>query len=64
MTNADKIRTMTDEQLAAMCAGHTYYQESAWSQPTYGGPNGDVYYTNQEAVDAWVKWLKRPAEEG
>lgn len=63
ITNADKIRAMTDAQLAAMCAGHTGYQESAWSPVTYGGPDGGMYYTNKEAVDAWLKWLKQPAEE-
>lgn len=64
MTNADKIRAMTDEQLAAMCAGHSYIQDSAWDgMGAYNGPNGDVFSTNQEAVDAWLKWLKQPTEE-
>lgn len=63
MTNADKIRAMSDEQLAAVCAEHTYYQESAWSQPTYGGAYGDMCYTKQEAVDSWLEWLKLPMQE-
>lgn len=63
-TNADNIRAMTDEQLAAMCAGQTYYQNDVWGKVgAYIGPDGEIYVTNERAVRAWLKWLKQPAEE-
>lgn len=51
MTNADKIRAMTDEQLAAMIVGYAY------PDGVYYGPDGTVYNTNKEAIDAWREWL-------
>lgn len=56
-TNADKIRTKTDEQLAAMIVGYAYPDGG------YFGPDGTVYADNKMAVDAWVDWLKQPAKE-
>ena len=47
-TNADRIRSMTDEELA----------EWVWSAESSGrayGPRGK---------NAWLKWLKSPVEEG
>ncbi len=56
MTNADKIRAMTDEQLAVMCAGYIRIFG-------YIGPDmTTIYATNEDAADAWLEWLKRPAE--
>ena len=48
ITNADRIRQMTDEELA----------EWVWGAESSGrayGPRGK---------NAWLKWLKAPAEEG
>lgn len=54
-TNADRIRAMTDEELAEMCAG--------------GCPNGDrlncgKYYLHggRDCFNCWLDWLKSPAE--
>lgn len=55
MTNADRIRAMTDEQLAAMIVGHTF--GTVWRDCVYYGPDGTVYGDNKEAVDAWTEWL-------
>lgn len=56
-TNADRIRGMTDEELAETYAG--------------GCPNGDrlncgKYYLHggRDCFNCWLNWLKAPVEEG
>lgn len=55
MTNADRIRSMTDEELAKMLP-----TKSMWNCPpdikTRGGCPG-------ECVPCWLNWLKQEEEE-
>ena len=62
-TNADRIRSMTDEELAELLVGQTYYRESAWSEPSYLNfltGRSDAY---KDAVSGTKEWLQQPAEE-
>lgn len=49
MTNADKIRQMTDEELAE------------WLIPKTESHGFDSY---EEMVNSWIKWLKEEVEDG
>ncbi len=54
ITNGDRIRQMTDEELA----------ERIW--PKFGCPAGKNHITCGyvgECKDCWMEWLKQPAEE-
>lgn len=54
MTNADRIRSMSDEELA----------ERIW--PKFGCPEGKNHVTCGyvgECKDCWIGWLQQPAEE-
>lgn len=52
MTNADRIRAMNDEELAAAFADAVYY-----------GVTSKKCNDRSEAIDAWIDWLKQPAKE-
>lgn len=54
LSNADRIRAMSDEELA----------ERIW--PKFGCPNEKNYVTCvyvSECKDCWMEWLQQPAEE-
>lgn len=60
-TNADRIRAMSDEELAKVCVKEF---------PMYLWPSGvrTIYFdmdnhNKNNAVKAWLKWLQQPAEE-
>ena len=53
MTNGDKIRQMTDDELAAYLIAYNDY-----TGEYYGG--GRTFYTREEAVNAEIEWLKQP----
>ena len=66
-TNADKIRSMTDEELAEMLL---MYEGTKKQITIYGdrefafyGPNGIHSGTREYALQLWIEWLKHPAEE-
>lgn len=59
-TNADRIRAMTDEELAAFLTDQTEYHESAFSAVTWADPYGNSYRTKQDAIDKWIGWLQQP----
>lgn len=61
-TNADRIRAMTDEELAKWLVSKTFYQESAWSEPSYLNFLTKRDDTESRAVDGTLKWLQQPAE--
>ena len=48
-TNADRIRSMTDEELAEWMVHKT---------------EGNGFKGYEQSVLAWLKWLKSPAEKG
>lgn len=61
-TNADRIRAMSDEELAAWLVQKTVYQESAWSEPSYLNFLTSRDDTKENAINGTVEWLKQPAE--
>ena len=61
-TNADRIRAMSDEELAKWLVEKTMYQESAWSEPSYLNFLTETDDTMESAIKGTVKWLKQPAE--
>lgn len=56
---ADKIRAMTDEDLAHFLHGFCENQEHCYFCPLYDKACGGVDSTAEQ----WLDWLKRPAEE-
>ena len=55
-TNADRIRAMSDEELAEQLI---QYRDDWADYCTHKG----CYATQKEAVEAETEWLKQPAEE-
>ena len=62
-TNADRIRAMSDGELAKWLVSKTFYRESAWSEPTYLNFLTGRDDTESRAVDGTLEWLQQPAEE-
>ena len=62
-TNADRIRAMSDEELAKWLVKKTKYQESAWSAPSYLNFLTESDDTMESAIKGTTEWLKQPAEE-
>lgn len=63
-TNADRIRAMSDEELAVWLVKKTVYQESAFSCPSYLNFLTELDDTKESAIKGTVEWLQQPAEEG
>ena len=61
--NADRIRAMSDEELAKWLVKKTKYQESAWSAPSYLNFLTESDDTMESAIKGTTEWLKQPAEE-
>ena len=57
MTNADRVRVMSDEELANQLIEY----RDDWGD--YIAPNCEFYDTYEEAKVATIKRLKQPAEE-
>ena len=53
MTNADRIRAMSDEELAELIDRET---DSC-------APTGDCEKMSRDCKDCWLEWLQQPAEE-
>ena len=51
MTNADRIRAMSDEELAAILCG------DGWNCPPCECKNED------DCLDCWLEWLEQEAQE-
>lgn len=62
-TKADRIRAMSDEELARKFVDTAYYYDWQKDEDYYYFPNGTTK-TNYKpkAVEAWLEWLKQPAE--
>ena len=54
MTNADKIRAMTDDELADLII----------REIGYCAPTGDCEKSSNDCRACWLDWLKQSAEEG
>lgn len=62
-THADRIRSMTDEELAEWLVGKTFYRESAWSEPSYLNFLTGRSEAYKDAVSGTKEWLQQPEEE-
>ena len=60
MTNADRIRSMDDEQLAAFLL---FFIPTTFDKAMYTGVSGKYDNTSEEAYESNLKWLQQPAEE-
>lgn len=60
-TNADRIRAMSDEELARWVVEKTVYQESAFSPPSYLNFLTGLDDTKESAIKGTVDWLRQPA---
>ena len=67
ITNADRIRAMSDEELAQemifFCPTDTVFRGTeTYEKPHYTGLDGRYYTTSEELNAANLEWLKQPAE--
>lgn len=63
-TNADRIRAMSDEELAEWLVKKTAYQESAFSSPSYLNFLTELDDTKESAIKGTIEWLKQPVRDG
>lgn len=63
ITNADRIRNMSDEELARKFVNAAYRYDWKQDEDYWYFPNGTTK-TNYKpkAVEAWLGWLKQPAK--
>ena len=61
-TNADRIRAMSDEELARKLVNASYRYDWKQDEDYWYFPNGTTK-TNYKpkAIEAWLEWLKQPA---
>ena len=66
MTNADRIRAMSDEDLAEFLTyiNPTNCQECAFSHGWSCQPDRDDYSDFEKCEEGRKRWLQQPAEEG
>ena len=64
ITNADRIRAMSDEELARKLVNTSYRYDWKQDEDYWYFPNGTTK-TNYKpkAAEAWLEWLKHPAEQ-
>lgn len=64
MNNADRIRSMDDEELAEFLTGinPTNCQDCAFSHGWRCKPDRDDYYGFEKCKEGRKRWLQRPAE--
>ena len=62
-TNADRIRAMSDEELARKLVNASYRYDWKQDEDYWYFPNGTTK-TNYKpkAIEAWLEWLKQPVE--
>ena len=58
-TNADRIRAMSDEELAKV-----FDRASSCPPGEVEARGGDCYRPRYECRDCWLEWLKREADSG
>lgn len=59
-SNADRIRGMTDEELATLLL---FFVPTTFERAMYTGISGKYTRTSEETVENNLEWLKQPAEE-
>lgn len=67
MTNADRIRAMSDEALAIALVKYEATEKRltrfGGHEHIFYGPNGEICGSKLEAVAMWAEWLRQPAKE-
>lgn len=67
ITNADRIRAMSDEALAIALVKYEATEKRltrfGGHEHIFYGPNGEICGSKSEAVGMWMVWLRQPAEE-
>jgi hypothetical protein len=58
VTNADRIRAMSDEELATLLSELCLNGENCYSCPLFGKSCGGI-----NGLSGWLDWAKQPAEE-
>lgn len=59
-TNADRIRAMSDEELADKFTDVAYEAHGRWYEP-----DGMTYHSQSaDAKKAWLNWLRQPVKDG
>lgn len=59
-TNADRIRSMSDEELATL---FLFFVPTNFDRAMYTGISGKYTRTSEETFDNNLEWLKQPVEE-
>lgn len=59
MTNADRIRAMSDEELAQVLSSNCTYREFCHGCVA----EKDMPNCPEDSIKKWTEWLKQPAEE-
>ena len=60
MTNGERIRSMTDEELATLLL---FFVPTNFDRAMYTGISGKYTRTSEETFDNNLEWLKQPVEE-
>ena len=60
MTNGERIRSMTDEELATLLL---FFVPTNFDRAMYTGISGKYTRTSEETVENNLDWLKQPVEE-
>ena len=60
MTNGERIRSMTDEELATLLL---FFVPTNFDRAMYTGISGKYTRTPEETFDNNLEWLKQPVEE-
>ena len=60
MTNSERIRSMTDEELATLLL---FFVPTNFDRAMYTGISGKYTRTSEETVENNLDWLKQPVEE-
>ena len=60
MTNGNRIRSMTDEELATLLL---FFVPTNFDRAMYTGISGKYTRTSEETFDNNLEWLKQPVED-
>lgn len=63
ITNADRIRAMSDEELADFLVGYNSCQQCAFSFGWICAPDREDYSDFGKCMEGRKRWLQQPAEE-
>ena len=64
LTNFERIKAMSVEEMARWLVKKTEYQESAWSEPSYLNFLTELDDTMNSAVNGTLEWLESEVQDG